>query len=186
MSYASFYLPPQPCLSKRLLSSKAYQWNCFRLHTIIWIIDNGGEDGMPTKTKENILFLAWAVSVIATVGSLYFSEIKQFEPCTLCWYQRILMYPFTIYLSIAYIRKDFKISLYSMIVSGIGILISSYHYALQKLPFLEQTTLGCGRIPCNGEYINWLGFVTIPFLALTAFIIIFICSLILWRNSRED
>lgn len=141
---------------------------------------------MPTKTKDNLLFIAWAVSVIATLGSLYFSQIKQFEPCTLCWYQRIVMYPFTIYLGLAYVRKDFKISFYSMVISGIGVFVSSYHYALQKLPLFKDSAVSCGRIPCNGEYINWLGFITIPFLALTAFIIIFTCSFILWKNTRGE
>ena len=57
-------------------------------------------------SKENWLFIAWAASIIAMFGSLYFSEIKQYEPCTLCWYQRIVMYPFTVILGIAIIRKD--------------------------------------------------------------------------------
>ena len=136
------------------------------------------------KKKENILFIAWAVSIIATFGSLYFSEIRQYEPCTLCWYQRIIMYPFTVILGIAVIKKDFQISFYSMILSAIGILASAYHYALQKLSFLADTAPSCGRVPCTGQYINWLGFISIPFLALIAFIIIFVCSYILWKNSK--
>lgn len=143
------------------------------------------EKSLESKKKENILFIAWAVSIIATLGSLYFSEIRQYEPCTLCWYQRIIMYPFAIILGIAIVKKDFRISLYTMILSGIGALISSYHYAIQKISFLAESAPACGRIPCNGEYINWLGFITIPFLALTAFIIIFICSFIIWKSSKE-
>ena len=139
---------------------------------------------MREKTKENILFIAWATSIVATFGSLYFSEIRELIPCTLCWYQRIVMYPFTIILGIAVVKKDFQISLYSMILSGIGILISAYHYSLQKLTFLQDSAPSCGSVPCTGEYINWLGFITIPFLALTAFIIIFICSLIIWKNTK--
>ncbi|MBD3107116.1 disulfide bond formation protein B [Bacillus sp. AGMB 02131] len=141
---------------------------------------------MREKTKENILFIAWATSIIATFGSLYFSEIRELIPCTLCWYQRIVMYPFTIILGIAVVKKDFQISLYSMILSGIGILISAYHYSLQKLTFLQDSAPSCGSVPCTGEYINWLGFITIPFLALTAFIIIFICSLIIWKNTKGN
>ncbi len=136
------------------------------------------------KKKENILFIAWAVSIIATFGSLYFSEIRQYEPCTLCWYQRIIMYPFTVVLGIAVIKKDFQISFYSMILSGIGILTSAYHYALQKLSFLADTAPSCGKVPCTGQYINWFGFISIPFLALIAFIIIFVCSYILWKNTK--
>lgn len=138
------------------------------------------------KKKENLLFMAWAASIIATLGSLYFSEIKQFEPCTLCWYQRIIMYPFTIILGLAIIKKDFSISIYTMVLSGIGAVISTYHYSIQKVPFLADSTPACGRIPCTGQYINWFGFITIPFLALTAFIIIFVCSYLVWNSTRRN
>jgi disulfide bond formation protein DsbB len=137
---------------------------------------------MSEKNKESILFTAWATSVIAMFGSLYFSEIRQYEPCVLCWYQRILMYPFVVILGIAYIKKDYKISFYSMILSAIGGGISFYHYLLQKVSFFADNAPTCGRVPCTGQYINWFGFITIPFLALTAFIIIFICSLIIWKK----
>lgn len=136
--------------------------------------------------RETPLFMAWATAVIAMFGSLYFSEIRQYEPCELCWYQRILMYPFTIILGIAIVRKDYRISLYSMFLSGIGALISLYHYLLQKVPFMADNADTCGRIPCTGQYINWLGFITIPFLALTAFILIFSLSFQIWKKTKKE
>lgn len=141
---------------------------------------------MKKDSRETYIFIAWAASVIALFGSLYFSEIRQYEPCTLCWYQRILMYPFVIILGIATVKKDYRISLYSMVLSFIGACISLYHYGLQKLSFLADVAPSCGRIPCTGMYINWLGFITIPFLALVAFIIIFICSMFIWRKTKGD
>ncbi len=136
------------------------------------------------KNQENLLFFAWAISVVATLGSLYFSEIKQFEPCELCWYQRILMYPLTILLGIALVKKNYGIALYSAIFSGIGLCLSFYHYLIQKVPFFTSKAPACGRVPCTGEYINWLGFITIPFLALIAFILIFVMSLLLLRMTK--
>lgn len=136
-------------------------------------------------SRENILFIAWAASIVAMFGSLFFSEIKQYEPCTLCWYQRIIMYPFTFIIGIAIFRRDYWISFYTMILSGIGIAISTYHYLLQKVPFFTDHSVSCGRIPCTGQYINSFGFITIPFLALTAFVIIFICSYLIWEKSKE-
>src|SRR4051812_26947713 len=135
--------------------------------------------------RESLLFVAWAASVIATFGSLYFSEIRQYEPCELCWYQRIVMYPFVIILGIANVKKDYSISLYSMVLSIIGACISLYHYSLQKISLLSDVAPSCGRIPCTGQYINWFGFITIPFLALIAFIIIFVCSFLIWKKSKE-
>lgn len=135
--------------------------------------------------RESFIFLAWAASVIAMFGSLYFSEVRQYEPCELCWYQRILMYPFVIILGIATIKKDYRISLYTMILSGIGAVTSLYHYGLQKVSFLADAAPACGRVPCTGAYINWFGFVTIPFLALIAFMIIFVCSFMIWKKTKE-
>ncbi|WP_442599002.1 disulfide oxidoreductase [Neobacillus sp. D3-1R] len=140
---------------------------------------------MNEKKKETLLFTAWAASVIAMFGSLYFSEIRQYEPCLLCWYQRILMYPMVGILGIAVIKKDYKISLYSMVLSAIGGGISFYHVLLQKVSFFAETAPTCGRVPCTGQYINWFGFVTIPFLALIAFIIIFICSFMIWKKKGQ-
>ncbi|WP_318505409.1 disulfide oxidoreductase [Bacillus sp. T3] len=137
-----------------------------------------------TKQRETLLFTAWAASVIAMLGSLYFSEVQKFEPCELCWYQRILMYPMVIILGIAVVKKDERISFYTMILSAIGALISLYHYSIQKIPFMADNAVSCGRIPCTGQYINWFGFVTIPFLALVAFVTIFVCSLLIWKQVR--
>lgn len=139
-----------------------------------------------TDQRDSLLFVSWAVSVIAMFGSLYFSEIRQYEPCSLCWYQRILMYPFVVILGLATVRKDYRIGIYTMILSAIGGCISLYHYLIQKVPFFTDNAASCGRIPCTGQYINWLGFISIPFLALTAFVIIFICSFLLWKKSKEE
>lgn len=145
----------------------------------------GGESyRMFTKLNknENLIFLAWSTSIIAMFGSLYFSEIRQYEPCTLCWYQRIIMYPFTVLLGIAVIRKEYFISTYAMILSLIGAAVSLYHYLLQHVPFLANSTPSCGRIPCSGKYINWFGFISIPFLALIAFSVIFLSTYIIHKR----
>lgn len=137
------------------------------------------------ERQGRLLFLSWAIAVIAMFGSLYFSEIRQYEPCELCWYQRIFMYPLVLLLGIAYVKRDVNIALYSLFFSGIGGVISLYHYSIQKIPFFIDRAIECGRIPCTAQYINWFGFISIPFLALVAFIIIFICSYILWRSRRK-
>lgn len=121
---------------------------------------------------EQGLSLVWVIATIATLGSLYFSEIMGYLPCTLCWYQRILMYPLVIVLGIATARKDLKQTIYVLPITILGMGISSYHYAIEKTNWFEGGGKTCGIIPCDVEYINWLGFITIPFLALTAFTLI--------------
>ncbi|WP_027409820.1 disulfide oxidoreductase [Anoxybacteroides tepidamans] len=137
------------------------------------------------KKLENLLLGAWGVSLIATLGSLYFSEIMKFIPCDLCWFQRIFMYPQVIILGLAAIRKEYEIARYSLVLSIIGGMISLYHYLLQKVPFFQEHAIACGRIPCTGDYINWLGFITIPFLALTAFCMISILSVLIMKTLKE-
>jgi disulfide bond formation protein DsbB len=137
------------------------------------------------KWKENMLLAAWATALIATLGSLYFSEVLGFVPCDLCWFQRIFMYPQTVILAIAAVRKDFAAARYSLALSIVGGVISLYHYSLQKIPFFQNYAISCGRVPCTGQYINWFGFITIPFLALTAFLIIIWLSLAILKQQRK-
>ncbi|MFK2825894.1 disulfide oxidoreductase [Bacillus sp. B190/17] len=135
--------------------------------------------------KENLLLTAWGTSFVAMLGSLYFSEVMKYEPCELCWYQRILMYPLVLILGMAVIKKDAAAARYSLLLSATGACISIYHYAIQKIDFFSNTAPACGRVPCTGMYINWLGFITIPFLALTAFIVIFTASLLIIKEKKE-
>ncbi|MDQ0232366.1 disulfide oxidoreductase [Metabacillus malikii] len=135
------------------------------------------------KAIENLLTFAWITSFVATLGSLYFSEILQYTPCELCWYQRIFMYPLVIILGIGVFKKDAKAARYSLLLSAIGGCISLYHYGIQKIDFLGNNSIECGIVPCTGEYINWLGFITIPFLALIAFIIIFVTSITILKKA---
>lgn len=137
------------------------------------------------KESNQLLFIAWAVAVIALFGSLYFSEILQYEPCKLCWYQRIFIYPLVLLLGIAYVKRDNNIAIYSLALSGPGGILSLYHYSIQKISFFTERAIECGRIPCTGQYINWLGFISIPLLSFIAFLVIFICSAIVWKKSRR-
>ena len=129
------------------------------------------------------LLLAWGTSILAMSGSLFFSEQMKFIPCTFCWYQRILMYPLVILLGIAFYRNDKEIYRYVLPISLIGIILASYHYALQKIPSMSEFSACTSGVPCSGQYINWLGFITIPFLSLIAFIIIFVSMIMLWKRK---
>lgn len=131
------------------------------------------------------LYFAWIVSVVATLGSLYFSEVRGYIPCELCWYQRILMYPLSILLGIAAYYGDVAMKKYILPLSIIGGLISIYHYLLQKAPGFEGIKPCTNGVPCNVDYIDWLGFITIPFLALVAFVLISVSMLFL-RTSEND
>ncbi len=135
------------------------------------------------KKRSFWLFLAWATAVLATAGSLYLSEVMHFIPCSLCWFQRIFMYPLALLLGMAYTRSDSGIVVYALPLVVIGGGFSMYHTILQKLP--EDSVLAaCGPVSCQGDYLNWFGFITIPMLALTAFAIILVSLLRLRALER--
>src|SRR5690625_3653058 len=138
-----------------------------------------------SKREELIMLIIWAQSLLATMGSLFYSEIIGYVPCDLCWIQRIFMYPLVIIYGLALIKKDTKIALPGIILSGIGLCISIYHYSLQKVPFMQNAGGFCGEIPCNLQYVNYFGFITIPFLAGIAFIVIFISHLYVLYQQKS-
>lgn len=138
------------------------------------------------QPNETLILLIWVQVLLAMFGSLYFSEIKGYVPCELCWVERILMYPLVIIYSVAALKKNVTIALPGLILSGIGILVSFYHYLLQKVPAFQTAGESCGVVPCNAEYINYAGFITIPFLAGVAFIVIFVLHIILWKQVRGE
>lgn len=149
-------------------------------------IDNKSIPSTSTSTKKLKLLgiLVAFVSLVAMSGSLYFSEILEYPPCKLCWYQRILMYPIVwITLMSVFVAKDLKFYYTTLLVSVFGILISGYHVALQH--GVTEQSFCTGGESCAVDYINWLGFITIPTLSLFAFIIILILSIFSFKVSKQ-
>ncbi|MFT3852486.1 MAG: disulfide bond formation protein B [Ilumatobacteraceae bacterium] len=115
--------------------------------------------------------LAAAIAVGCTLGSLYFSEVAHYTPCTMCWYQRIAMYPLSIVLVIAAIRRDRGVLAYVAVLASIGAVVSTYHYLLERFPSLE-TGACSSAVPCDYIWFEELGFVTLPFMAGCGFLAI--------------
>lgn len=138
------------------------------------------------NSKQLFLYTAWLISVIATLGSLYFSEISGFIPCELCWYQRILMYPLALILGIATFKNDRSVKKYVLPMAIIGWSISLFHYLEQKVPGFAKVKPCANGVPCSTEYINWFGFITIPSLALVAFTLIIILMLLIKSPKRNQ
>jgi disulfide bond formation protein DsbB len=132
------------------------------------------------------LWVAWGFALLATAGSLFFSEVSQFIPCRLCWFQRIGMYPLAAILLIAALRRDIRGgALYGLPLAAFGAIVAIYHIYIEYHP--EAETAGCKiGAPCTTKWIDKLGYVTIPVLALTAFLaIIALLSMALSRTTRS-
>lgn len=114
------------------------------------------------------LWFAWVIATVTMLGSLYLSEIADYPPCKLCWFQRICMYPLTVLLLVAAITKDRRVHRYVLPLAGIGSVISIYHYQLERFP--EQSTLSCQvDVPCTTVWIWKFHYISIPLMALSAF-----------------
>lgn len=137
------------------------------------------------KRNEQLSLIVWTTSLIATVGSLYFSEIRNYIPCEYCWFQRIFMYPILVIYTVYLLKKQIAVLYPAMILSGFGLILSSYHYLIQKVPAMQSVGEACGLVPCNTTYVNYLGFITIPLLAFFAFFIILVGSIVLVRTGDD-
>jgi disulfide bond formation protein DsbB len=141
-------------------------------------------DAVAASLDDAALWLAFLVAAGATAGSLYFSEVANYVPCRLCWFQRICMYPLSAVLLIAAIRRDRSVRWYALPLAGVGVVLSSYHYAIEWRPSLERGACGIGPESCTTIWFREFGFVTLPFMALCGFVAI-IALLVTLPGQRE-
>lgn len=114
------------------------------------------------------LRLATLVAAGATLGSLYYSEVVGYVPCVLCWGQRIFMYPLALILTVGAIRNDLGVRVYALALAIPGAALSVYHSWIQAFP--QETSFCTAEAPCAERHVWELGFVSIPFMALSAFL----------------
>ncbi|MDX1657732.1 MAG: disulfide oxidoreductase [Nitriliruptorales bacterium] len=128
------------------------------------------------------LMIAWLIAATAVAGSLYYSEVVGFEPCKLCWWQRIGMYPLVLVLGVAALRRDSGVWRYALPLTLAGLGVSTFHYLLQQFPTLGGG--GCSATaPCNAAYVWEFGLVSIPFMAGVGFFSISVLLLSIRRSS---
>ena len=140
-----------------LALARRFSATAARLHNRLWQALDG-----------TALWLAWLVAAGAMLGSLYYSEIVHYAPCSLCWYQRIAMYPLVVILLLAALRRDRGIRVYALPLVVIGGLIAVYQYVLGYLPDAE--VLGCSiDVSCTERYVWEFGFVDFPFMSIVSF-----------------
>ena len=125
-----------------------------------------------TLNPQILLKVMFLITVLATGGSLYFSEVLMLPPCVLCWYQRICMYPLALILGTALWNDDSKFARYSHPFSIIGLAISFYH-CLLYYEILSESIIPCQQgVSCTTKQIAVFGFISIPLMSLTAFLIL--------------
>jgi disulfide bond formation protein DsbB len=154
------------------------------------LVSDGALDGwerVSDAIAPNALGLAWFVAFLATAGSLYFSEMAGYVPCTLCWYQRIAMYPLVVILAIGAARRETAAAVYATALAVIGALIALYHTVLEWVPSLDAGACSVSA-PCTYVWFRIFGLISLPLLALTAFALIIVLLTIRIRHPdhRSD
>lgn len=118
--------------------------------------------------QKHSLYIAWVIALVGLFGSLFYGEVSHMEPCRLCWYQRIGMFPLALFLGVAFYKNDPKIALYSLPLAGFGGLFAGYQSLIQIFPKLQMLAL-CGEAsPCTlagyTPYLSFLAFAAIGML----------------------
>ncbi len=114
-------------------------------------------------------YFVFIISLIATLGSLFFSEVAHLTPCLLCWYQRIFMYPQPLLLYMAFMRIEKTLTPYLILMNTVGAIIALYHIIIQHMPNLSILPCRMGEVSCTTVQTAWYGYITIPVMAFTAF-----------------
>lgn len=141
---------------------------------------------MKDLIKKNALYGAFAVALIAFIGSMYYSQILHLPPCVLCWYQRICIFPLFILIGVSIYRRSRDIIIPAFILAGIGWLISLYHNLLYFKILPEAAAPCMAGISCSTKFESWLAFFPIPLQALVGLTVILIALTIYWRASASS
>lgn len=124
------------------------------------------------------VWLAFLVAAGATVGSLYFSEVADFVPCRLCWFQRIAMYPLSVILLVGTLRKDAGVKWYAVPLATIGAAISAWHTLIEWRPTLDNGECELTGPSCTYVWFREFGFLSLATMALVGFLTILILLLV--------
>ena len=128
--------------------------------------------GTAAVGARTVVGVAALLAIAATLGSLYLSEIAHLEPCRWCWFQRIAMYPLALVLAVGWARQDRGVHLYGLPMCVAGAAMSTWHYLLQHFPDLEGATTCSITSPCAVRYAWEFGFVSIPYMAGSVFVLV--------------
>jgi disulfide bond formation protein DsbB len=134
-------------------------------------------------TSKNAYSIGFFISTMSMVLSLVYSEIVGFAPCMLCWYQRIFMYPQAFLFGMSVWKKEKLITDYSLVLAIVGLTVSIYHNFLSWLPSVNLPCSATGP-SCTMLYTNIFGYITIPVMSMTGFMVV-ILSLLIMKNRTK-
>lgn len=152
----------------------------------LYLLSKAGFETFAWRRVQDYLSSYWkqisfVLALVATSGSLYMSNILGYTPCHLCWLQRIMMYPLVLLFGVSWFL-DTDVVEYAVPLSTIGGGLAGYHYIIQRLEQFQSAGCSVTSVSCETEYTFYLGIVTIPFMAFTAFLGVLLVN---WRYGES-
>ncbi len=157
----------------------------FVIVTVAFIVSVAWRKKVYLFIHSYILKIVFWSALVASVGSLIYSNIIGFPPCELCWWQRVLLFPQVLIAGIALVKKDKSIIQYILPMSALGAIIALYqsfiHWGFVSASILNCTAIGgeCAKI-----YVNEFGYITIPFMSLSIFVYLIVLKLVFYKAKR--
>lgn len=133
-----------------------------------------------------ILRASFVIALVATLGSLFFGEVLKYPPCTLCWYQRICMYPLVLIFGSAIWYEARNFIRFSFPLSVIGFAIACYHNLLYYGIIPDSITPCSQGVSCTSKQVEILGFLTIPLMSWVSFLILISLAAIQSKTVRNE
>lgn len=148
------------------------------------IKQNGAAGKKSGKDGWYLLFGCWLTASIATLGSLFLDKLLGIEPCSLCWYQRIFMYPLVLILLAGLLPLDRRVWRYALPLALLGWMTALYHL-LMYVGIVPESLQPCGKGPsCVEDDLGLLGFINVPMLSLLAFSVVAGLLLVFVRRTK--
>lgn len=137
------------------------------------------------KDHFTLIYFAWLVNIVSFTGSMFFSNVMHLPPCTLCWAQRICIFPMSILLAVGFLKKDNNVFWYTIPLVVIGWIISLYHNLLYYKIIPKAITACTSGVSCTDKQIEYLGFITIPLMAFVSLTLTFIFLITFYKQSKR-
>jgi disulfide bond formation protein DsbB len=119
---------------------------------------------------DYIFPLGFFVTLGGTALTLFYQYILHYEPCDLCWYQRVFLYPQVLLFAYAWYKKDRAVLPYALVLSVTGFVVALYHHALQVgFDLMKPCSTAPFAVNCSKPSFIEFGFVTFPFMAVVLF-----------------
>ena len=133
--------------------------------------------------KDYAIYLAWVIALIGLFCSLFFGEILHHEPCRLCWYQRVCLFPLVILLGIAAYREDSRIIIYALPLTILGAFLAFYQLLGTFVPSLSSPKLCGSEVDCSENMVELFGFLSFPLVSFIGFLLI---GFFLWQARKTQ